>query len=150
MQIHQRPASCSWFLSFHTLFLNSICKFFAESNAVRDVITAPSPQPILIFQFHLRCPATTTDFQSTNTAGLSHAVGNSSWGKRIRKGWFLCSCVNKQKSLWINITLITDYLECLHSILLVCLHSSHLRLPPQKHLLFWIKLFKCVRRSVLK
>lgn len=129
VQIHQRPTGCSRFL--YTFLLNSISKLCAKSDSIRNVITTPSPQPILVFQFHLWCPSTTTDFwQFSDTTGLSHTVGYSSRSQRIRVRWFLCSCVNNPNRLWINILLITDYLECRHSILLVCLLSGHLRLPP--------------------
>ena len=49
LYVHQGSAGRWGFLPFHSFLLHGVRKLLAKSHSVRDIVTAPAPNPVFIF-----------------------------------------------------------------------------------------------------
>ena len=127
VQIHECAAGRSSFLTLHALFLNCVCEIFAKPQTVGDIVTAASPEPVFVFQLHLRRSSTTAELQPSYATRLRHAVNYGGRGERVNIRGFFSSWVQNENAFGGEIRIaITDNLECLSSrTLFICLLSGH-------------------------
>ena len=83
VQIHECAACRGSFLTLHAFFLNSVREIFAKPHAICDIVAATSPEPVFVFQFHLRRSSAAAELQTSYAARLCHAVNHGGRGERV-------------------------------------------------------------------